>query len=62
MGRLDILWSVNKLARAVTKCTKAYAKRLAHLISKIHHTCEYKQYCYVGNTAQQCRRGLFQGL
>ena len=26
----------------------------------IHHTCEYKQYCYVGNTAEQCRLGLFQ--
>ena len=25
----------------------------------IHHTCEYKQYCYVGNTAQHCRLGLF---
>ena len=24
------------------------------------HTCEYKQYCYVGNTAKQCRLGLFQ--
>ena len=24
-----------------------------------HHTCEYKQYCYVGNTATQCRLGLF---
>ena len=24
-----------------------------------HHTCEYKQYCYVGNTAKQCRLGLF---
>ena len=23
-------------------------------------TCEYKQYCYVGNTAKQCRLGLFQ--
>ena len=22
--------------------------------------CEYKQYCYVGNTAKQCRLGLFQ--
>ena len=30
------------------------------LISYIHHTCEYKQYCYVGNTAKQCRLGLFQ--
>ena len=51
---------MNKLARAVTKWTKTYANRLAHLISYIHHTCEYRQYCYVGNTAQQCRRGLFQ--
>ena len=30
------------------------------LISHIHHTCEYKQYCHVGNTAKQCRLGLFQ--
>ena len=30
------------------------------LISYIHHTCEYKQYCYVGNTAKQCILGLFQ--
>ena len=22
--------------------------------------CEYKQYCHVGNTAKQCRQGLFQ--
>ena len=56
----DILWSVNKLARAVTKRTRACDKRSARLISKIHHTCEFKQYCHVGNTAQQCRLGLFQ--
>ena len=60
IGRPDILWSVNKLARAITKWTKACAKRLARLISYIHHTCEYRQYCYVGNTAQQCIFGLFQ--
>ena len=30
------------------------------MISYIHHTCEYKQYCYVGNSAKQCRLGLFQ--
>ena len=28
--------------------------------TNLHHTCEYKQYCYVGNTAKQCRLGLFQ--
>ena len=59
-GRPDILWSVNKLARSITKWTKACDKRLNRLISYIHHTCEYKQYCHVGNTAKQCRLGLFQ--
>ena len=60
LGRPDILWSVNKLARSNTKWTKACDKRLNRLISYIHHTCEYKQYCHVGNTAKQCRLGLFQ--
>ena len=60
IGRPDILWSVNKLARSITKWTKACDKRLCRLISYIHHTSEYKQYCYVGNTAKQCRLGLFQ--
>ena len=26
----------------------------------LHHTCGFKQYCHVVNTAQQCRFGLFQ--
>ena len=56
IGRPDILWSVNKLARSITQWTKACDKRLNRLISYIHHTCEYKQYCYVGNTAKQCIR------
>ena len=60
IGRPDILWSVNKLARSITKWTKAFDKRLNRLISYIHHACEYKQYCHVGNTAKQCRLGLLQ--
>ena len=60
IGRLDILWSVNKLARAVAKWTKSCDKRLKRLISYVDHTSEYRQYCYVGNTAQQCKLGLFQ--
>ena len=60
IGRPDILWSVNKLARSITKWTKACDKRLNRLISYIHHSCEHKQYCHVGNTAKQCRMGLFQ--
>ena len=38
IGRLEILWSVNKLARSITKWTKACDKRLNRLISNIHHT------------------------
>ena len=60
IGRPDILWSVNKLPRSITKWTKACDKRLNRLISYIHHTCENKQYCHVGKTAKQCRLGLFQ--
>ena len=60
IGRPDILWSVNKLARSITKWTKACDKRLNRLISYIHHTCEYKQYCRECDTAKQCRLGLFQ--
>ena len=60
IGRPDILWSVNKLARSITKWTKACDKRLSRLISYIHHTCDYNHYCHVGNTAKQCRLGLFQ--
>ena len=60
IGRPNLLWSVNKLARVITKWTSACDKRLARLISYIHCTSEYKQYCHVGNTAQQCQLGLFQ--
>ena len=51
LGRPDILWSVNKLARSITKWTKACDERLNRLTSYIHHTCQYKQYCHVRNTA-----------
>ena len=60
IGRPDILWSVNKLARSITKWAKGCDKRLSRLISYICHICGYKQYCYLGNTAKQCRLGLFQ--
>ena len=58
--KTDILWSVNNIVRSITKWTKACDKRLNRLISYIHHTCEYKQYCHVGNIAKQCTLGLFQ--
>ena len=58
IGRPDILWLVNKLARSITKWTKACDKRLNRLISYIHHTSENKHYCHVGNIAKQWRLGL----
>ena len=60
VGRPDVLWSVNKLARSITKLSKACDKRLSRLISYIHRRSDYKQHCHVGNTAKQCRLGLFQ--
>ena len=42
IGRPDILLSVKKLARSITKWTNACDKRLNRLISYIHHTSEYK--------------------
>ena len=60
IGRLDILWSVNKFARSVTKWTQAFDRRWARLTSYIHHTSDYRQFCHVGNTAQHCRLGSFQ--
>ena len=61
IGRADIRWSVNTLARAaVTKWTRACDRRLTRFISYILCTSEFKQCCHVGNTQQQCRPGLFQ--
>ena len=60
IGRPDILWSVNKMARAVTKRTQTSDKRVARLIAYIHHIQDYRQYCHVGNTGQHCRFVSFQ--
>ena len=30
------------------------------MISNIHHTTDYKEYCHVGHTAIDCKLGLFQ--
>ena len=61
IGRPYTLWSVNKLARAVAKWTKILCQTVgAFFISCIQCTSECRQHCYVGNTAQQSRSGLFQ--
>ena len=54
--RPDILWSVNKLARSITKWTKACDKRLISidLHTFITHVIT-NNIVNVGNTAKQCR-------
>ena len=52
IGRPDIFWSVNKFARAKMKWTKSCDKHLVRVILYIHHTSEYRQYCYVGMKTQ----------
>ena len=59
-ARVDILWSVNKFGRSVTKWTRTCDRRLARLISHIHDTNDFSQCCHAGNTAQRCRLDLFQ--
>ena len=49
-------------ARALFKWIKTRDERLIRLISSIHHTSELKQFCHVGNTAQQCRLNFFRTL
>ena len=62
IGRPDILWSVNKLARTVTKWTRACDKRLARLICYIHHTSEFQQCCHVGKYCTTVQVGTVSGL
>ena len=62
IGRPDILWSVNKLARSVTRWTQACDRRLARLISYIHYRSNYRQCCRVGNAAQHCRLGVISSF
>ena len=42
------------------KMDRSLWQTIVFFISYIHHTCDFKQYCHVGNTAKQCRLGLFQ--
>ena len=59
IGRPDILYAINVLARSVTKWTRACDKRLERLIAYIHKTKDFVQHCFVGDEAQSCKIGLF---
>jgi len=54
MGRPDLYWTVNVLARAVTKWTQACDKRLYRLTCYVHHTKAWTQTSFVGDKAEDC--------
>ena len=56
--RLDFLWFVNKLARVDTQWTRACDRRLARLISYIHHTNDHRQHCHVGKHCSALSSGI----
>ena len=60
IGRPDLLWSVNTLARSVTKWNKACGKRLLRLITCIIQTKDCRQFCRVEDKMEDCKLGLFQ--
>ena len=62
IGRPDILWSVNKLARSVTKWTQACDRRLARLIFYIRFTSDFRQYCHMGMRLNIVDWGYFKIL
>ena len=54
-----ILWSVNALARKVTKWTVACDKRLLRLMSYPHQTKDHVITSFVGNRIEDCQVNLF---
>ena len=59
MGRPDALWTVNTLAREVTKWSVACDKRLHRLICYLHFTKDWVQSCWVGDSPDKCVLALF---
>ena len=57
---MDIMWTVNYLARNVTKWTKACDRRMERLIAYIHHTKHWTHHNYVGDPPEHCFLALFQ--
>ena len=57
--RLELLWTVNDLARNVTKCNPSCDKRLQWLISYIECTKDWVYTCIVGDRSEQCKIAMF---
>jgi len=59
MNRTDILWTVNVLARDVTRWNVACDKRLHRLICYLNCTSDHVLQCFVGDAAGDCCIALF---
>lgn len=59
MGRPDALWTVNSLAREVTRWTVACDKRLLRLVSYLHFNKHWSQTSFLGDEAKDCYLALF---
>ena len=59
MARIG-LWSVNTLARSLTKCNKVCDKRLLRLRNCTNQSKNYRQFCHVSQL-EDCKLGFFQG-
>ncbi len=53
------MWTVNLLAREVTRWTAACDRRLRRLISYMHCTKDHGRLCFVGDRASECHLMLF---
>jgi len=59
LARPDLFWTVNALAREVTRWNVACDKRLHRLISYIEHTKQYTMTSFIGDELQDCLLMLF---
>ena len=59
VARMDLMWSVNMLAREVTRWTAACGRRLHRLSSWMHHSSDHMQIYYVGDKPSECNLVLF---
>ena len=60
IGRPDLLWTDNYLARLVTQRNRTCDLRLARPISYMCRTTNCTQHCHVGNQATDCKLRLCQ--
>ena len=62
LARMDVMWTVNLLAREVTRWSPACDRCLHRLICFLHHTKDHGVVCFVGDRASDFFLMLFPTL